>query len=85
MFYLSNRFLKEALQNFLSKCAVYNKNPSWWYGLPLLHFLLKLCKPYEEMTEEAGYSDIVPHWWGIAQLKDSVEKFKQMTHKSWKM
>lgn len=76
--------LENALGRFLEKCKYYGKNPSWWYGLPLLHFLRSLCKPCGKRLEQLNYEDVEPTWWGIASIKDAVNDFKKADG-MWKM
>lgn len=56
----------------------HGKNPSWWYGLPLLHFLTERLKPNEEAKMDMNYTATEPIWWGTESVKEAVNKFKAL-------
>lgn len=61
------------------------KNPSWFYFLPMIHFLDGTCQPFQEVTLEINHRDAQPKWWGISnELENVIQKFKRING-AWKM
>ncbi|XP_053388233.1 E3 ubiquitin-protein ligase rnf213-alpha-like, partial [Mercenaria mercenaria] len=71
------------LEKFVARVSTFGKNPCWLYCMPLIHFLEAICLPFAEPTKEKNHDDYVPKWWGIAELKKTVDIFKRDCHK-WK-
>lgn len=59
-----------------------DKNPTWLYCVPLLHFISGVCSPYEEIKIDLSHSETEPKWWGINGIEDVNRKFHQM-RKTW--
>lgn len=64
-----HRRVTNALQKFI-KSVHGSTNPTWICSIPLYHFLLGKCRPYEEMDKKLDHNAQKPIWWG----KDGIEK-----------
>ncbi|XP_053389016.1 E3 ubiquitin-protein ligase rnf213-alpha-like, partial [Mercenaria mercenaria] len=52
-----------------------SKDPSWWYLLPVLHFLSGTCAPFEEVSLNVNHAAVKPYWWGL-MITEDFEKIK---------
>ncbi|XP_052808691.1 E3 ubiquitin-protein ligase rnf213-alpha-like isoform X2 [Mya arenaria] len=68
--------IQSALCDFVKMGSKYGKDPSWMYCLPLLHFVCKVCEPYEEMKKDLTHTAHVPKWWGIAEIVTAASEFQ---------
>ncbi|KAH3728284.1 hypothetical protein DPMN_054238 [Dreissena polymorpha] len=59
----------------------FEKDPSWMFCLPLLHFVSDVCKPFEELGEDLSHSNITPKWWGIVDIESEIRTFQGSTYK----
>ncbi|KAH3735719.1 hypothetical protein DPMN_042254 [Dreissena polymorpha] len=82
---LKTSFQNEKMINglvYVVKCStMYYKDPSWMFCLPLLHFTMGLCQPYDQPEENLEHAAGVPHWWGIVPIKDTVQAFWKNANK----
>ncbi|KAH3728245.1 hypothetical protein DPMN_054198 [Dreissena polymorpha] len=78
------RNLRKALLNIVKMQPKSDKDPSWMFCLPLLHFVFGVCQPYDELGEDMSHASQAPKWWGIVDIKPEIDQFKNNTNK-WNM
>lgn len=46
------------------------------FCVPMIHFLLKKCKPFEKAPAKVGHDEREPEWWGIVEYRKDIDHFK---------
>ncbi|XP_052243691.1 E3 ubiquitin-protein ligase rnf213-alpha-like [Dreissena polymorpha] len=77
----TNENLRKALLNIVKMQPKSDKDPSWMFCLPLLHFVFGVCQPYDELGEDMSHASQAPKWWGIVDIKPEIDQFKNNTNK----
>ncbi|CAC5419845.1 unnamed protein product [Mytilus coruscus] len=66
----------DSVLKFSRGIAEKTSDPSWLYCVPVIHFLLKKCKPFENAPSKINHDDREPEWWGIVEYKKDIDHFK---------
>lgn len=69
----------ESVLRFTRDIARYTSDPSWMCCVPIIHFMGKYSKPFEEGPTKINHDDDNPVWWGISKYADDVDYFKGKT------
>lgn len=54
-------------------------DPIWMCSLPVYHFLTHQCKPFQDKPDNYDYGAENHKWWGIMDIKDTIEYLKGKT------
>ncbi|XP_063441660.1 E3 ubiquitin-protein ligase rnf213-alpha-like [Mytilus trossulus] len=78
------KFLPKDIKNVSLSVLKFSRNiaentsdPSWMFCVPMIHFLLKKCKPFEEAPAEVDHDETKPEWWGIVEYRRDIDIFKR--------
>lgn len=68
-----------SILTFAERIAGKADNPSWLFCVPLIHFMLKYSKPFEDVPLEVNHNDAEQKnkWWGIVHIQEATKKFKK--------
>ncbi|XP_052062680.1 E3 ubiquitin-protein ligase rnf213-alpha-like isoform X2 [Mytilus californianus] len=77
------KFLPKDIKNVSVSVLKFSRNiaakasdPSWMFCVPMIHFLLKKCKPFEEAPAKVDHDVREPEWWGIVEYRKDIDHFK---------
>lgn len=53
-------------------------NPGWLLCVPLIHFMFKHSKPFEDVPHDVNHNDEEQKhkWWGTVYIREATRKFK---------
>lgn len=54
-------------------------DPIWICSLPVYHFLTKQCEPFQDIPDNYEYSAENHKWWGIMDIKETIDYLKGKT------
>ncbi|XP_061169274.1 E3 ubiquitin-protein ligase rnf213-alpha-like [Saccostrea echinata] len=70
--------VKKGLLEFI-KSVKSSDDPTWLCSLPLYHFLIGKCRPFEAMTKRVDHNAVKPLWWGKDGLEIEMDYLKGKT------
>ncbi|CAG2252463.1 unnamed protein product [Mytilus edulis] len=72
-------YITESVLRFTRDIARLTIDPSWMCCVPIIHFMGKYSKPFEDGPTKINHDDDNPVWWGISKYADDVDYFKAKT------
>lgn len=51
-------------------------DPTWLFSVPIIHFMLDKCKPFENAPLTVDHDATVPKWWGVVEYENDIDCFK---------